>query len=168
MSDGVDAASFAFTSRWELSADRQEVWDALVDFKQWPIWWPSLQKVVETIHGDPEGIGQTAKASWKGPVGYTLNMTIEAVERVEPDFLRGEARGDVVGEGTWVLDTASDRWTSIEFDWNVRAEKRWMVALAPVARPLFISGHDHVMKKGAQGLADHLSCDLRNFTAVAG
>ncbi|MBN8868958.1 MAG: SRPBCC family protein [Solirubrobacterales bacterium] len=167
MSDGGDAAAFAFVSRWELSAPREAVWDALVDFNNWPRWWPALEKVVETIHGGPDGIGQKATAAWRGPFGYSLNMEIEAVERIHPDYLRGVAAGDVEGEGVWRLGDGGDGWTSIEFDWNVRATKRWMVALAPVARPLFVSGHDHVMKEGAQGLANHLSCDLRDFSASA-
>jgi uncharacterized protein YndB with AHSA1/START domain len=167
MSDGGDAAAFAFVSRWELSAGREPVWDALVDFNNWPRWWPALEKVVETIHGDPDGIGQKATAVWRGPVGYSLNMEIESVERVQPEYLRGVATGDVVGEGTWTLGATEDGWTSIEFDWNVRATKRWMLALAPVARPLFVAGHDHVMQEGAQGLAAHLSCNMRDFSAAA-
>jgi len=167
MTDGADAASFEFVSRWELSAERLAVWGALVDFKQWPVWWPSLKKAVETIHGDADGIGQKADAVWRGPIGYKLKMSIEAVERVQPEFLRGVATGDVIGEGSWRLGTTGDGWTSIEMDWNVRANRGWMEALAPVARPLFISSHDHVMKKGAQGLADHLSADLREFSASA-
>ena len=165
MSEGGDSASFAFVSRWELSAGRQPVWDALVDFKQWPVWWPSLQNAVETIHGDADGIGQKADAVWRGPIGYKLKMTIEAVERVHPDYLRGVATGDVVGEGSWQLGTTADGWTSIELDWNVRANRGWMEALAPVARPIFVSSHDHVMKKGAEGLAVYLSSSLRGFSA---
>ena len=34
-----------------------------------------------------------------------------------------------------------------------------------VARPIFVLSHDHVMKKGAEGLAGHLGCRLRDFTA---
>lgn len=165
MSAGNDSARFEFVSRWELSAARDDVWNALVDFKQWPVWWPSLKKVVETIEGDADGIGQKANATWRGPLGYKLKMSIEAVARVHPEFLRGIATGDVVGEGSWTLGTTHDEWTSVELDWNVRANRGWMEALAPVARPLFVSSHDYVMKKGAQGLADHLSAEFREFSA---
>ena len=165
MSSGSNAAAFAFVSRWDLSTSRQAVWDALVDFNHWPVWWPGLEEVVETIHGDADGIGQKATAVWRGPVGYALKMSIESVERVQPDFLRGIASGDVVGEGTWTLGTTDDGWTSIVFDWNVRANRKWMEFLAPLARPLFVSSHDHVMKEGAEGLAAQLSADLRDFFA---
>lgn len=166
MSESGDAASFGFVSRWELSAERDLIWNALVDFQEWPEWWPALKKVVETIHGDAEGVGQKATAVWQGPLGYSLKMSIEAVERVHPDFLRGVASGDVVGEGLWRLQTTDDGWTSIAFNWDVRATKRWMVALAPVARPVFVAGHDKVMQEGAGGLAEYLACDLRAFSAT--
>lgn len=167
MSRDGDPAAFEFVSYWELSAARQPVWEALVDFNAWPVWWPGLQSVIETIQGDVAGIGQKATAVWRGPVGYSLRLSIEAVERVQPDFLRGVASGDVVGEGTWRLDTTGDDWTTIEFDWKVRANRKWMEFLAPLARPLFVSSHDHVMREGAEGLAGHLSCDLRGFAARA-
>lgn len=165
-------AAFHLQSRWELSCPRERIWDELVDFHTWPEWWPGLKKVVEEIHGDPGGIGQRATSVWRGPVGYSLRITIEAAERVRPEFLRGIASGDVVGEGTWRLtpggETAggpSSGWTRIEFDWNVRANRRWIEVLAPVARPVFVGGHDHIMERGARGLADHLSCDMQGFSA---
>ena len=40
-----------------------------------------------------------------------------------------------------------------------------MTALVPVARPLFVKGHDHVMEGGAEGLAAHLGCQIRGFSA---
>lgn len=168
MAVGGDAAAFEFVSRWEVSAHQEAVWEALIDFNEWPVWWPGLKQVIETIHGDEQGIGQKADAVWRGPLGYKLKMSIEAVERVRPDYLRGIATGDVVGEGSWRLGDNGDGWTSIEFDWNVRANRGWMEALAPVARPVFVSSHDHVMKKGAQGLATHLAADLRAFSASIG
>lgn len=162
------SAAFEFVSEWEVAADREAVWEALVDFRQWPVWWPGLEEVIETIHGDADGIGQKAAAVWRGPAGYSLKMTIEAVERARPDYLRGVATGDVVGEGVWRLGTTADGWTAIAFDWNVRANRRWMEFLAPLARPIFVSSHDHVMKEGAEGLAAHLGSDLRGFTARVG
>ena len=165
MTDTTDPTSFKFISRWELSAERDAVWDALVDFQKWPVWWPGLEQVVETIHGDAVGIGQKATAVWRGPVGYTMKIAIESVERVRPEYLRGVATGDVLGEGVWRLETVESNWTSIAFDWQVRTNRKWMEFLAPVARPLFVSSHDHVMKEGAEGIATHLSCNMRGFSA---
>lgn len=160
-----DPAAFHFHSYWELDSSRERVWEALVDFHTWPTWWPGLDRVVEQIHGDADGIGQRAVSGWRGPAGYTLEIEIEAVERVHPEFLRGVASGDVVGEGTWKLSENGTNWTAVEFDWNVRANRRWMEFLAPVARPIFIASHDVVMKRGAEGLAAYLECAIREFGA---
>jgi len=168
MPDAGDPAAFHFLSRWELGCPREQVWDTLVDFHTWPDWWPGLDQVVETIHGDGDGIGQRAISSWSGPVGYSLRVEIESVERVQPDYLRGVASGDVTGEGVWRLAGLADGWTGIEFDWNVRANRRWMEVLAPVTRPIFVASHDHVMKRGADGLAVRLQCGIRDFDARVG
>lgn len=160
-----DPAAFHFHSRWELACLREQIWDALVDFHTWPGWWPGLDRVVEQIHGNADGIGQRAVSSWRGPAGYSLQIEIESVERVHPEFLHGVASGDVVGEGTWELLDVGTGWTAVEFDWNVRANRPWMEFLAPVARPIFISSHDLVMKRGAEGLAGYLECEIREFSA---
>ena len=130
---------------------------------------PHLSGMPETF--DPANLGPLLArlASWKPDI-----ITIEAVERSRPEFLRGVASGDVVGEGSWRLrpldpavDASGNVWTEVEFNWDVRANRRWMEVRAPVARPIFVSSHDHVMERGAKGLAEHLGCDLRGFSAQA-
>ena len=76
-----DPASFDFLSRWQLATSLETVWDALIDFKSWPEWWPGLQSVVETAAGDADGIGQRANSRWRGPIGYSIEFEIETVER---------------------------------------------------------------------------------------
>lgn len=164
--------AFHFVSSWEVRADRRRVWDTLIDFRRWPDWWPGLRDVEEIRPGDPDGIGQMATSHWQAPLGYHLEITIEAIERIEPDRLKGIASGDLEGSGSWELTTSgvpaeaaqgSGPWTAIRFRWQVSPTRRWMIALVPVARPLFVKGHDHVMEGGAEGLADHLGCEVRGF-----
>lgn len=121
----------------------------------------------ERQRGRPDGIGQKATSRWQGPLGYSLEIAIEAVERVEPNRLKGIASGDLRGSGSWDL-TAADGWTTVCFRWDVSPTRPWMVVLVPVARPLFVRGHDHVMEGGAEGLAGHLGCEIRGFTSESG
>jgi hypothetical protein len=162
MSGDPSASSFNFTSKWKLAAPRQAVFEAVEDFKSWVDWWPGLEEIVETDPGGPGGIGQKATSRWRGPIGYVFRFSIEAVERREPDFLMGLASGDLSGTGSWSLAEYMG-WTDVRLDWNVRAERKWMEFLAPVARPVFVHGHDHVMKAGAEGLAGHLGVEMRDF-----
>lgn len=163
--DAGPPGSFHFLSRWQVRADRRRVWDALVDFRRWPEWWPGLRDVEQLRPGGPDGIGQKATSHWQAPLGYHLEITIEAIERVEPDRLKGIASGDLEGFGSWDLAAAEEPagWTTVCFRWQVSPTRRWMLALVPIARPLFVKGHDHVMEGGAHGLAAHLGCEIRDF-----
>ncbi len=162
----TSASTFDFCSRWKLAASRETVFEAIDDFKSWADWWPGLEEIVETDPGGPDGIGQRASSRWRGPIGYVFRFSVEAVERREPEYLKGLATGDLSGSGAWTLSEYQG-WTDVTLDWNVRAERRWMEFLAPVARPIFVHGHDHVMKAGAEGLAGHLGVELRDFRSVS-
>jgi hypothetical protein len=186
---GRDPA-FDFTSRWQLSTGLEAVWDALVDYRTWPEWWPGLQDVETIAEGDADGIGQRANSHWRGPVGYQIEFEIETIAREHLKSLEGRATGDLTGSGAWHISPVADLeqpdpgsrrlfsarergdrrqdpdlvvWTQIVFGWHVVATKKWMRLINPVARPFFVHGHDHVMKEGAHGLAGHLKCEIRNF-----
>ena len=169
-SGSPDQARYDFTSRWQLQTDRESVWEALVEFHDWPTWWPGLKSVEETAPGDVDGIGQSATSSWRGPLGYTLDFAIETLERVRPEYLVGAATGDLEGSGKWILGevpaagVSGPVWTEVRFDWKVIATRGWMRRLAPIARPVFGHSHDHVMKAGAEGIAEYLECEMRGFT----
>jgi hypothetical protein len=166
MSEERSAASFEFTSKWKLAAPRQTVFEAIDDFRSWVDWWPGLEEIVEIDPGGPDGIGQKARSRWRGPIGYVFRFSIEAVERREPEFLKGIASGDLSGSGSWSLSEYQG-WTDVRLDWNVKAQRKWMEFLAPVARPVFVHGHDHVMRAGAEGLAGHLGAEMRDFTSTS-
>jgi hypothetical protein len=160
------SSDFEFSSTWQLEAQRESVWDALLDFETWPQWWPGLEELNRTRAGDAGGVGEMATSRWRGPIGYQFTFTIEAVELRPYEFLKGDARGDLTGHGCWYLSQVGD-WSEIRLDWVVRATKGWMEFLAPVARPIFVYGHDYVMKKGAEGLAAHLGVDMRDFRSTS-
>jgi uncharacterized protein YndB with AHSA1/START domain len=166
---GSDPATFDFISRWQLATPLESVWDALIDFERWPEWWPGLQSVTETAEGDADGIGQRASSRWRGPIGYSIEFEIETVKREYLKCLKGRATGELSGEGTWTISPTADLevperiWTQVVYEWQVRATTKWMQLLNPVARPVFVYSHDHVMERGATGLAEYLGCELRGF-----
>jgi uncharacterized protein YndB with AHSA1/START domain len=166
MAGESSAASFNFCSSWTLDVPRQVVWEAVTDFYSWSDWWPGLEEIVETDPGGEDGIGQKASSRWRGPIGYLFRFSIVSVERREPEILKGLASGDLSGTGTWTLAERGDG-TDVRLNWDVHANRKWMEFLAPVARPVFVHGHDHVMKAGANGLAGHLGVELRDFTSTS-
>jgi uncharacterized protein YndB with AHSA1/START domain len=161
-----DSADFEFSSGWQLRAPRTEVWEALLDYEIWPSWWPGLEELNLIRDGDERGIGRVAESRWRGPIGYQFRFSMEAVEIRPHELLRGLATGDLSGQGSFHLSGHTD-WTEVRLDWAVNAQKRWMEFLAPVARPVFVYGHDYVMERGAEGLAEYLGVEMRDFHSVS-
>lgn len=148
----MDMADYAFSTAWRLVAPREDVFAALHDSERWPEWWRGLERVVKLEDGDEEGRGSLGRYTWRSLVGYRIefDVRITAVER--PRLLEGRAVGELTGSGSWRLYDDGDE-TTVLFEWHVRTTRRWMNALAPVARPLFRWNHDWIMRQGERGLA---------------
>jgi hypothetical protein len=82
---------------------------------------------------------------------------VEEVE--EPLRMAGRARGGLAGQGVWRLFEQDDT-CAVTFDWEVSTTRSWMNALAPVARPLFVHGHDRLMARGGRDLAGRMGVRL--------
>lgn len=145
-------ADYAFTTRWHLDAPIEAVWKSIRDSEKWPTWWRSVRKVEKVRPGNADGVGEVRRYTWKGRLPYSLTFDM-TVTRIEPlRMLAGTATGELAGNGVWRFDAAGPG-TTVRYDWNVRATKRWMRLLAPVARPIFAWNHDAVMRDGEAGLA---------------
>ena len=84
---------------------------------------------------------------------------METIRIEAPRLLEGLAKGELQGRGLWQLSTENGE-TLVRYDWNVETTKRWMILLAPIARPLFEWNHNVVMSWGAQGLARRLGTSV--------
>jgi uncharacterized protein YndB with AHSA1/START domain len=149
-------AEYAFTTAWRLAARREAVFDVLHDSERWPEWWRGLERVVKLEDGDPDGRGSLGRYTWRSLLGYRVefDVRITAVER--PRLLEGRATGELAGSGSWRLHEEEGR-TTVVFEWRVRTTRRWMNALAPLARPVFRWNHDWIMRQGERGLRAQLS-----------
>jgi hypothetical protein len=160
------SSAFNFCSGWQLEAPRPVVWQELAHLPNWQQWWPGLEELTPIRAGDSRGIGQKASSCWRGPIGYQFRFSFESTEAVEYELLKGRAEGDLSGKGCWYLGD-DDGWTDVRFEWNFDATRNWMEFLAPVARPVVVHGHDYLMKRGANGLAEHLGVQLRGFHSTS-
>ena len=132
----------------------------LADCLAWPEWWRGVESVLEAEPGDARRVGSVYGVTWRAPaVGYRVGFDFEVEEVDEPARMAGAARGGLTGAGTWRL-FESGGVCAVTFDWEVRTTRAWMNALAPVARPLFVSGHDRLMERGGQDLARRLGVRL--------
>ena len=69
--------------------------------------------------------------------------------------IEGVATGELVGSGCWHF-SQSRGVTHVRYDWNVTANKWWMIWMAPIAKPIFEWNHDVAMDWGRQGLLKRL------------
>ncbi len=109
--------------------------------------------------GDAERVGSVYRIAWRSRIPYELEFDF-TVRKVDPPCcMEGDAEGDLEGSGRWLL-FERDGVTAVLYEWNVATPKRWMRAIAPVARPVFAYNHDVVMRWGGEGLAGRLGARL--------
>lgn len=150
---------YHFLTTWILEAPRPRVWEAIWDSERWPEWWRGVERVVELEPGDERGLGQRSRLTWRSRLPYELDFEVRTTRVERPHLLEGEATGELAGLGRWRL-FAEDSATAVVYEWQVGTTKRWMNALAPLARPAFAWNHDWVMRNGGRGLAGLLGCRL--------
>lgn len=152
-------AEYRFLTTWLLAAERERVWSEIHDFASWSQWWRGVRVAERLTPGDAEGVGQLVRYVWRGAIPYPVEFEIRITRVEHPYLVEGEASGGLEGTGRWRLfeDTGV---TAVLYEWNVHTNKRWMNAIAPVARPVFEWNHDWVMRSGGRGIAARLGCRL--------
>ena len=150
---------YEFLTTWVLEAPRDRVWEAIWESARWPEWWRGVERVVELEPEGEDGVGQRSRYTWRSRLPYDLDFEMRTTQVERPHLLEGEATGELSGVGRWRL-FEEDSATAVVYEWQVGTTKRWMNALAPLARPAFAWNHDWVMRNGGLGLAGLLGCRL--------
>ncbi len=148
-------AHFDLVSHWRFAEPGERVWQALTHPEEWPRWWPFVRSVHTLRAGDADGLGSVRRIEWATRLPYRLVIEVEAVEVLRGERLRARSRGQLQGEGLWLLREEGGG-TAVTYVWRVSLERPWMRALAPLLAPLFRWNHDAVMRAGQAGLARHL------------
>lgn len=151
------ARHFDLVSHWRLQAPVADVWTALTQPEQWPSWWPGLRAVRTLSEGRPGGLGRVCRLLWDTGLPYSLHITVETVEVLHHQRLRGRASGTLRGDGLWLLRSQGKQ-TDVTYVWRVQPGPAWMRALAPLLAPVFGWNHRRLMRAGGAGLARHLGC----------
>ena len=154
----TSSAHFDLVSHWRIAAPVERVWAALTDPQSWPLWWPYVRDVRTLRRGDVNGVGSVRRIQWATRLPYQIVIEVEALEALRPERLRGRSRGQLQGEGIWLLraDGAS---TAVTYVWRVQLGKLWMRCLAPLLAAVFRWNHDGVMRAGEIGLTRYLAAE---------
>ena len=151
----MTSTHFDLVSQWRIEAPAERVWAALSDPGAWPRWWPYVLAVQTLREGGADGVGSVRRLHWATRLPYRLHIEVEAVEAVRPQRLRARSRGQLDGEGLWLL-RAEGGSTDVTYVWRVRVVQRWMRWLAPLLAPVFRWNHAAVMRAGEDGLRRYL------------
>lgn len=151
----VPSTHFDLVSQWRIHAPVDQVWAALTDTAAWPNWWPYVREVHTLREGGPDGVGTVRRIDWSTRLPYRIIIEVESLESVRHQRLRGRSRGQLGGEGLWLL-RADPEFTDLTYVWRVALKQRWMRWLAPLLAPVFRWNHDGVMRAGEAGLRQML------------
>lgn len=155
---------YHFVSVWRVPGTTGEVADVLRDPLDLVRWWPAVYLSAESLEpADDRGLGQRVRVRTKGWLPYTLTWDLRVTESRYPERFGLDVSGDFVGRGLWTLrQDGAD--VVATYDWQVRAEKPLLQALAPLMRQLFEANHRWAMKQGEDSLRLEL---LRRRAATA-
>ena len=155
----MDTHHFDLVSHWRIAAPVDRVWAALAEPETWPLWWPYVRAVHTLRQGRTGGVGSLRRIVWATRLPYQVVIEVEAIESLRHERLRGRSRGQLQGEGIWLLRPERG-FTDVTYVWRVELGSRWMRWLAPVLAPVFRWNHNGVMRAGGIGLARHLGVGL--------
>jgi hypothetical protein len=156
----VKTKQYSFTSKWIIDAPLNEVWHTIYESESWSQWWKSVISVVEIQKGDERGIGSIRVYKMRSPMLYTLCFNMLVTERIDYKLLRGEASGELCGEGVWHFHEENHK-TIIECCWNVHTAIWWMNVFSYLLRPAFEYNHAAVMRNGAISLGKKLNTSIQ-------
>lgn len=132
---------YSFVTKWRIQGPIYKVYNILRDGKQYAHWWRPAYLLSEEI-GDG-----CIRVRVRAKLPYTLVFETKPIRENPPYELEIQAFGELSGTGLWKL-REEERWTLIEFHWNVRAEKPLVRWLSPFFKPIFKWNHDWVMRTG--------------------
>lgn len=147
---------FDLVTQWRLDAPVADVWEALIRVENWPQWWKAVAGIEVIAPGGVDGVGTVRRITWRTALPYTLAFEMRTTRIEKPHVIEGRASGELDGTGRWTL-SADGAGTLARYDWQVDVTKRWMRALAPLLRPVFVWNHHVVMGWGEDGLRGKLS-----------
>ncbi len=145
---------YSFVTTFTIAAAPNLVWDTLLDFKEWGIWWKAVQKV--TTRGEGKDQVVTIKV---GHFGYYLTFSMQVTDVKVDKEIRFDSKGDLQGAGLFTLEKAP-KLTTVVFYWDIVTTKPWMNATAPVLSRFFIMSHAVVMREFIQGLSEKLNAKV--------
>jgi hypothetical protein len=150
---------YSFTTKWQIRAPLEKVWDVIERDSDWPLWWKGVEKAEVLDAGDSNGIGQIIHYEVKSFLPFILSFDYKVTTKETYKTISGVASGDLEGIGVWTFEE-NNGITYVQYDWNVVSTKKIVNLLSPVLKCFFNYNHNLVMHWGAKRLAKKLHARL--------
>ncbi len=150
---------YMFETEWVLTAPIEKVYEVLEHPEKFSAWWPSVKNSRLLDEGGADGLGTRASYSIRSPLGYAMDFEAKVVEVDRPVRIKSVIRGDLIGTGTYLLETR-DNQTHVRFNWYVSTTKPWMNFVAGFAKPILVRAHHNVMREGCAAMSELLGARL--------
>jgi len=140
-------SEYVLVSRWRVDRSREALWDVLEALLATPDplpWWPSVQ----VIAYDGDNLDVRASSG----LGYAVTFRLANLQTHRPDRLSFTSEGDLRGRGVVTFVELTPETSAMDIDWRVATDRRWMRRTAWLLRPVFVVGHNIVMRQGEKHL----------------
>jgi hypothetical protein len=142
--------SYQFRSVWRPGAPVTDVYKALAQLADYPMWWPEVREV------RPLGPDEY-ELRCRSLLPYDLVFTTHQTRRdPEARVLEAALTGDLEGFSRWTIQELPDG-ARATFEEEVVANKELLRRLDPVARTAFRANHSLMMRHGERGLRTFLA-----------
>ncbi|MCW2799084.1 MAG: hypothetical protein JWQ70_556 [Aeromicrobium sp.] len=144
-------SDYEFHSRWLIGRSRESLWDALelllASDDPMP-WWPSVQVTAYD--------GSSLDLQARSRLGYALTFRLSHLRSVRPTRLTFDSDGELRGNGLVKFEDLGARESAMDIDWLVSTDRAWMRRTSWLLRPVFVLGHNLVMRQGEKHLNEWL------------
>lgn len=120
-------------------------WSAISAVDRYQSWWPWLRR----FDAEPLSAGARWACEVQPPLPYRVRFDVDLVEVHEPEWIRVEIRGDIVGSaGLEVADAGSG--CDVHLRSSLSPRNPFLGLIGGLAPRLVRFGHDWVMETGAR------------------
>lgn len=145
------SSEYAFQSRWRVGCSREALWDdveSLLASNDPMVWWPSVQ--VRSYDGSDLDVRASSR------FGYSLKFRLCDLQTSRPDRLTFRSEGDLRGSGDVKFIDLGES-AAMDISWRVATERRWMRWSVWALRPVFVAGHNLIMRQGEKHFNEWLA-----------
>jgi hypothetical protein len=129
-----------------------ELWDRLQRIDAYTTWWPWLRE----FDGRSLAAGQVWTCSVQPPLPYAVRFTVAFDDVADGEQIVTTIAGDIGGTATLQLLAGGDDSSRLRLTAVLAPQKRSMLAMSFVARPLVTFGHHWILDTGARQFAEGL------------